>query len=615
MELSTKILSDLNIHMKYAKFLPNKNRRETWAEIVDRNKKMHLDKFPKLAEEIEQAYEFVYNRQLLPSMRSIQFAGKPIELNAVRLYNCSYLPMDDEAAFSEMMFLLLSGCGVGFSVQKHHVRKLPEIKKPTKTKRFLVGDSIEGWADAVKILVNSYYTGKPLPRFDFRDIREKGAQLVTSGGKAPGKEPLFNCLNNVQKIFDRKDTGEKLTTLEVHDIVCYIADCVLAGGIRRSATISLFSFDDEEMLTAKFGNWWELNPQRARANNSVVLLRHRIEKDEFLNLWEKIEASNSGEPGFFFSNNAEFGLNPCGEVSLKATQFCNLITVNASDIHDQDELNARVKAAAFIATLQASYTDFHYLRDCWKTVTEKEALIGVSLSGIASGGVLNLDMKEAVKIIKTENEKTAKLIGINKAARCTVVKPDGNSGVILGTSSGVHAWHSEYFIRRVRVGKNESIYAYLAQNHPELIEDEFLKPTEQAVISVPQKAPTGAITRAESAIDMLNRVETVWVNWIKPGHRSGDNVNNVSATVTIKENEWKDVGEWMWSHRNQYTALSVLPFSDHSYKQAPFEEITKKEYDKMVKSLHEIDLTKVVEIQDDTNFSENLACSGGSCEI
>jgi ribonucleoside-diphosphate reductase alpha chain len=616
MLLESKILSEITTFMKYAKYLPKKQRRETWKELVDRNKKMHLEKFPPLADQIEAAYEFVYDKKVLPSMRSLQFAGKPIQINNARLYNCCFLPINHSDAFSEVMFLLLSGTGVGYSVQQNHVEQLPPINKPTKTRRYLVGDSIEGWADAVKMLVESYMKGKAFPEYDFSDVRPKGALLLTSGGKAPGPEPLKDALHNIQKILDRKQNGQQLTTLEVHDILCYIADAVLSGGIRRSAMISLFDLDDDEMLTCKFGNWWEQNPQRGRSNNSAVIVRHKIEKEVFLDLWKKIELSGSGEPGFFFTNDANWGLNPCAEISLRPFQFCNLTTINAGDIKDQADFNERAKAAAFIGTLQASYTNFHYLRDIWKRTTEKEALIGVSMTGIASGTVLNLNMKEAANIVKEENARVAEIIGTNKAARSTTVKPEGTSSLVLGTSSGIHAWHNDFYVRRVRVGKNESIYKYLNENHPEIVEDEFFKPKQQAVISVPQRAPKGAITRQESALDLLTRTSKVWKEWVKAGHRKGENKNNVSVTVTIKPDEWVGVGEWMWNNRENFTALSVLPFSDHSYIQAPFEDITEEEYKGMVSHLHKIDLTKVVETEDATDLAGEVACGGAvGCEV
>jgi ribonucleoside-diphosphate reductase alpha chain len=576
---------------------------------------MHTEKYPALKEEIEWAYKFVYDKKVLPSMRSLQFGGKPIQINNSRIFNCSYLPIDDMAAFSEIMFLLLSGCGVGYSVQQHHIEKLPEVRKPLKSKRYLVGDSIEGWADAVKVLMKAYLRGGAAPAFDFRDIRPKGAELITVGGKAPGPEPLKIALTHVQAILDRKQDGQKLSSLECHDIICHLADAVLSGGIRRAALISLFNLDDEEMLTCKFGNWWEENPQRGRANNSAMLLRSKIEKETFLELWKKIELSNSGEPGFLFSNDKDAGTNPCAEINLKPNQFCNLCEINASDIETQEEYNDRAKAAAFIGTLQASYTDFHYLRDVWKKTTEKEALLGIGMTGIASGAVLKLNMKEAAKVAVEENERVAKILGINKAARVTTVKPSGTTSLVLGTSSGIHAWHDEFYARRIRVGKNEALYTYLSIYHPELLEDDFFKPTIQAVISVPQKAPQGAITRSESAMDLLERIKTINKNWIKPGHRRGSNMHNVSATVTIKPDEWDTIGEWLFENKEYFTALSFLPHSDHTYVQAPFETIDEDKFNEMVKSLHNIDLSKVIEMNDNTARQDELACSGNNCEI
>jgi intein/homing endonuclease len=934
---------------------------------------MHQRKFPSLSDEIEKAYELVYNKKVLPSMRSLQFAGKPIELNNARIFNCSFLPIDDWRAFSEIMFLLLSGCGVGYSVQNHHVEKLPEIKIPIKTKRYLIGDSIEGWADAIRMLTKAYFNGGPLPLFDFRDIRPKGAQLITVGGKAPGPEPLKECLFQLQKIFERKQNGEKLTSVEVHDMACHIADAVLSGGIRRAALIALFDLDDEDMLTCKFGNWWEENPQRGRANNSAVIIRHKITEEEFYKLWKKIELSGSGEPGMYFSNDKDWGTNPslragtkvmttdgiinieelqdktfkvknlngdisdarcwlsgkekqlyeitlkgghkywstpehewpiwdgktwvkystdkitkgmklpvlkqnslfngslgthsdgfvlgwclgdgnlsisnvgkkqlgfvfskedqtlgisekiikflnkigetnikghqhkhgtleiqttnnkiikyfehfgfthkskglptkiwkegseefirgiinglissdgsisnikskritfnssyeklirdvsellgfygiktsiyekitegsfpnkkyngklykgyslvinsndslrhfykifslehsakqeklnnliqslkktnnrnentleiidiklseikedvwditvldkthcfqiahvitgnCCEIALRPYQFCNLCEINVSDITSQEDLNERVRVGAFIGTLQASYTDFHYLRDIWRKTTEKEALLGVGMTGIGSGVILKYNLKEAADLAKIENERVSSVIGINKAARVTTVKPSGTSSLVLGTSSGIHAWHNNYYIRRIRVGKNEPIYTYLSIYHPELIEDDFFKPTIQAVISIPQKAPDNSILRTESALELLERVKKFNLEWVRKGHRKGANTNNVSATVSIKNNEWKEVGDWMWNNKETFNGLSVLPFSEHTYVQSPFEDINEEQFNNMFEHIHSIDLSKIVEFDDNTALGDSVACGGGACEI
>jgi len=617
MDLSQQILSDITIFMKYTKYNRARGRRESWEELVTRNKQMHFKKFPFIKEEIEAAYKLVYEKKILPSMRSLQFGGKPIEISPNRIYNCGYLPVDDYRAFNEILFLLLGGTGIGFSVQKHHVEKLPEIRHPRadRKRRFLVGDSIEGWADAVKVLMRSYFEGTSTIDFDFSDIRLKGARLITSGGKAPGPEPLKICIGQIRSLLNEKNNGDQLEPIEVHDIVCHIADAVLAGGIRRAALISLFSADDEEMIAAKAGKWWEKHPHRARANNSAVLVRHRIEKDFFMNVWERIQHSKSGEPGIYFTNDKDWGTNPCCEIALRPFQFCNLCEVNASNLVSQEDLNERVEAATFIGTLQASYTNFHYLRPVWQRTTERESLLGVGLTGIGSGVAQKLDVKIAANLAKAQNYRTATLIGIPPATRITTIKPSGTSSLVLGSSSGIHAWHSPYYIRRIRVGKNEDVYHYLAINHPELIEDEFFRPHDTAVISIPQKAPHGAILRGERALSLLDRVKWFSQNWIRPAHRRGNNTHNISATISLKEHEWDDVGEWMWENRIFYNGLSVLPYNGGHYKQPPFEECSELDYYRMLDSLTEVDLTKIIENEDNTNLSGEIACAGGACEV
>lgn len=962
MQVSQQILSDITVFTKYARFIPELGRRETWDEIVTRNKLMHQRKYPQLFNEIEEAYQLVYDKKVLPSMRSLQFGGRSIELNNSRIYNCAFCPVDSIEVFSEAMFLLLGGTGVGYSVQRHDVRCLPTVVgcSPAGDKRFVVGDSIEGWADAVKVLLEAYTQTKRKPRFDYSDIRPKGATLVTSGGKAPGPEPLRNCINKLEAILIGA-IGRKLTTLECHDMMCHIADAVLAGGIRRAALISLFSLKDESMLTCKSGNWWEDNPQRGRANNSAVILRHAVKKSDFLALWNKIEASGCGEPGFVFSNDKSWGTNPslragtkvfttdgiipieelqdktfqvrnlngdisdarcwlsgnnkrlyriklqggheyyctqehewpvfngesftkkttdqletkdllpilktkslvdgeigdyddgffvgwhlgdgwstkradtgetqnglcvfekdtgivekltsylhdvlglkcnfskrdacwevnstgrswsksmekfgyshksnglptsiwgdcseefrrgvvdglfstdahvqkgdpritlssaheklikevsellgfygvktsikkrttrlegrdkeypsyqltigsqaslthfrnvfklsverkqsvldsyawkqplkeemwpiesidltdvqedvwdisvyddthsfqiahvitgnCAEIGLRPYQFCNLCEVNTSDVKDQADLNERCRVAAFIGTLQAGYTDFHYLRDIWQDTTEKDALIGVGQTGIASNKCKNLNLREAADIVLQENDKISKIIGINQAARTTTVKPSGTASIVLGCSSGIHAWHSDKYVRRMRFGKNESIYNYISKNFPHLVEDEHFRPDQQAVLSVPQNAPEGAICRTESVFDLLERVNRWNKEWVAPGHRDGQNSHNVSATISIKDDEWEAVGEWMWYNRSNYTGLSVLPYDGGTYIQAPFEDISEELFLEMSKNLHEIDLTQVHELTDNTNLSGEVACSGGKCDI
>jgi ribonucleoside-diphosphate reductase alpha chain len=315
------------------------------------------------------------------------------------------------------------------------------------------------------------------------------------------------------------------------------------------------------------------------------------------------------------SNDKDWGTNPCCEIALRPFQFCNLTEVNVSNLESQEDFESRVRAASFIGTLQAGYSNFHYLRPIWQRTTEKDALIGVSMTGIGSGAVLGMNMKVGAKVVKEENERVASIIGINKAARTTTVKPAGTTSLTLGTSSGIHAWHNDYYIRRIRVGKNESMYKHLVQNHPELIEDEYFRPHDTAVISIPQKSPEGSILRTESPIQLLERVKKVHNEWVKFGHRTGSNTHNVSATISVRDHEWSAVGNWMWENKDYYNGLSVLPYAGHTYKQAPFEDCSKEDYESMLATLKNVDLSKIVEVSDETDLSGELACAGGACEI
>lgn len=615
MQLNQQILSDLIIHMKYARYLPELQRRELWPEICERYGRMLAERYPHMRAEIYENLTFVLKKKVLPSMRAMQFAGSAISKNNSRIYNCAYLPVDDIRAFSETMFLLLGGTGVGFSVQLHHIKNLPPVFKAREIKKFVIDDSLEGWADAVKVLMRGYFGESGyIPDLDYSAIRPKGMRLVTAGGRAPGPEPLKICIAHISAILDRKKDGEKLSSLECHDIMCHIANAVLAGGIRRSAMISLFSYDDEDMLTCKFGRWWELNEQRGRANNSVVLPRQTTTRKQFCDLWKKIKLSGSGEPGFYFTNHVDWGTNPCGEIALKPFQFCNLCEINVSDVADQQELNARARAAAFFGTLQAGFTDFHYLRGIWKTTTEEDALIGVGMTGIASGGVMHLDLKQAAEEVKETNLQVSARIEIQPAARCTTIKPSGTSSIVLGTSSGIHAWHNQYYLRRVRIGKSEALYEYLAKRHPELLEEDVLN-SKHAIITVPQEAPKAAILRTEDVMDLLDRICKFNSEWVKSGYRNGYNTNNVSATVSIRHSDWDRIGEWMWKNKACYNGLSVLPFDNGSYSQAPFEDIQEEDFKRLVKSLTEIDLSNVIEPDDTTDLHAEVACSGGACSI
>ena len=638
MDLGLEALSKLTVFSKYAKFNSELKRRENWDEIVDRYQNMMIKKYPKLEDAIKESSKFIREKKVLPSMRALQFAGPAAEVNNARIYNCCFLPIDSLHSFSETMFLLLGGTGVGYSVQKHHVAQLPTITKPGKKKTYLVEDSIMGWADAVKVLFKAYMEGKFMPSYDFRAIRHKGTRLVTAGGKAPGPEPLKLCLAHVQAILERKEEGSQLTPLECHDILCHIANSVLAGGIRRSAMISLFSHDDEEMITCKYGNWWETNEQRGRSNNSAVLERGSVGEEEFFNLWKRIEASGSGEPGIYWTNNKDWGTNPCCEIGLRPYQFCNLCEVNVSDIQSQEDLNDRVAVAAFFGTLQAGFTDFHYLRDIWKQTTQKDALLGIGMTGIGSGEILKYDLSIAANTAKVVNSMISAQIGTNEAARITCVKPSGTTSCVLGTASGIHAWHNPYYLRTLRFGKNEDIAAYMMVNHPEMCEDDVLRPKDTVCVRIPIKAPEGSIFRTETAIDTLERVKKFATEWVLPGHVKGDNTHNVSATISIDSSrrystvitpndppkytqveegadEWFAVGLWMWENRESYNGLSVLPYFGGSYKQAPFEDITEEEYNSRISHLKSLDLSKVMEIDDNVEFGQVASCAGGACAI
>jgi ribonucleoside-diphosphate reductase alpha chain len=462
--------------------------------------------------------------------------------------------------------------------------------------------------------MESYFHGKSSVDFDFSDIREKGSELVVTGGKAPGPAPLKRCIIACDCIL-LGAVGRSLSPLECHDILCHIADAVLAGGIRRAAMISLFSHDDWEMMTCKTGNWWETNGQRGRANNSVILLRSETSQDSFERIWQTVEASGSGEPGIYWTNNLDWGTNPCAEIALRPYQFCNLVEINANTIANQDDLDKRATAASIIATIQASYTDFHYLREVWQETTEEEALIGVGMTGIASGRLNNLSLEKAVDCIMYTNKMIADIISINHSARCTTIKPSGTSSIVLGCSSGIHAWHNDYYIRRMRVNKDEAVYNYLLHKLPHFVEDSRLNPEGEAILSIPQKAPRGAVTRKEGPFRLLWRVLAFNEEWVRAGHRSGDNCNNVSATLTIKPDEWEKVGNNMWLTREEYNGISVLPYDGGTYTQTPFEAIDESTYNDMAQFLDEIDLSEIREDADYTDLTGELACSGGACEI
>lgn len=618
MNPSNRLLSDITAFRTYARYLPHLMRRESLEETINRNMLMHLERFPKLSRDIVRAYDSVHALKLMPSMRGLQFAGDAIIKNNARQYNCSYLPINDIRAFGEALFLLLSGVGVGFSVQKHHVDQLPRVQIPREEGVFIAQDSIIGWAQCVDVLVDAYFLGRVRPIFDFSKIRPKGSYLVTTGAKAPGPEPLKRMLEDLEYRL-KNAIGRKLRPIEVHDIICIISDCVLSGGIRRAALISLFDRNDREMLEAKKGEWWIKNPQRARANNSAVLPRHEVTKEEFFEIFRACQESGSGEPGFSWTSDPDkdWGFNPCHEIALNPNQFCNLVTINQTGITTKAEFLKRIHSATLLGTLQAAYTDFPYLRPIWKETTEREALLGVSFTGIADAwGVITPEwLEEGAKLVLELNEKYAKKIGINIAARTTTVKPEGTSSCILGSSSGIHDRHSQYYIRRIRMNKDDSLYRYLQTVVPELCEDDIMSPTG-GVVSIPQESPAGALLReGTTAIQLLERAVIYNKYWVMPGHRSGHNRHNVSVTISVRENEWQELAEKMWEYKEFYSGISLLPYDGGTYKQAPFEECDKETFQKLSSYVKNIDLRNVMESQDNTERLEQLACVGGVCQI
>lgn len=615
MRLEDQLLSEIVRYRTYSKFIPELQRKETFEETINRSHMMDLEKFPHIAKDLTKAYSKVHDLEIMPSMRGLQFAGKGVLANQARRYNCCFLHMDSVDGFAETMFLLLSGCGVGFSVQKRHVSKLPKVVGYNEECKFTVADTIAGWSEALDMLMRAYFYGRTRPVFDFSRIRPKGSRLYTTGAIAPGPEPLKHALVEVEKIL-RNARGRHLRPIEVHDMVCIFSEAVLAGGVRRSALISLFDKDDNEMLTCKTGSWWLKAPWRARANNSVVLLRGAVSKEEFSALFKICKESNAGEPGFFWTNDLDWGTNPCAEVSLQSNQFCNLTTINTTTVSNKKEFLSRVYSAALLGTVQAAFTDFPFLREIWKKTTEDEALLGVSLTGIADQGEIPDDwIEEGARLTVEVNEKYAAKLKIKKAARTTVIKPEGNSSATLACSSGIHDRHDKFYLRRVRMNKDEALSKFLAEHIPELVEPDKMAASD-IVITIPQMSPEGSIIRSESnALSLLKRVIKYNKLWIAGGHSSGANHNNVSCTINVKPEEWDDVEKFMWDNREHYTAISLLPYDGGTYVQAPFESCTEERYKEVLKHVKELDFSQIVEVDAFDNFGEQAACAGGACEI
>ena len=519
-------------------------------------------------------------------------------------------------------------CGVGFSVQYHHVAQLPPIVQPHGTKIHQITDDVEGWAASVAVLINSYLPSdgaiQAEPIFDASLVRPAGTIIKSVQMPAPGPEPLLKSLEQVRRILKEKKNDTKLSPIEVLDIMTIASNCVISGGVRRSAMICLFSPDDDDMLTAKSGDWWKTHDHRARSNNSAVIYRGDPKAEEHFNrLWKILSTQQSGEPGIFFTSDSSLsmGTNPCAETALHPYQFCNLTEINAATIVSQEDFNDRASHAAFIGTLQAGYTNFHHLCPIWKTTTEADALLGIGITGVAHGKIYHLDETLAVKFAMETNVRMAKILGINRTSRLTCIKPSGTTSIVMGCSSGIHGIHAPYYVRRLRISKLEPIYQALKKYLPELLEDErAISGSYNGVLSLPIRAHYDkASYRCEAPIEFLERVKRYNERWIVPGHYRGINHHNVSATVSVGKGEWKAVGEWLWNNRECYSGITCFPSDNTFYEQPPFEECTEEQFDKLhsyFKNISVDDLFSAVRPEEERITDLNsMACSGGVCDL
>ena len=605
--MSLKSLMNYTFVSKYARWIPEKRRRETWQEAVDRVRQMMLDAYAspeqdadgKISDLINRAYDDMKKKKILGSQRALQFGGSPVFKHNARIYNCIASYADRPRFFQECMYLLLCGCGTGFSVQTHHVGKLPNfVKSKNGSKKFVIDDSIEGWSDAVGVLVSSYFDDCDLfpgynaknVTFDYSQIRPAGSLLKSSGGKAPGPEPLKKALNNIKKVFEKviKNGGDRLRSVDAYDIVMYAADAVISGGVRRSATICVFSPDDEEMAKAKTGNWFIENPQRGRSNNSALLLRNKTTLEEFSELMSSVK--EFGEPGFIWSDSTELIVNPCVEIGMwpvdektgeTGWQACNLSTINCAKVKTEQDFYDACVSAAIIGTLQAGFTTFPYLGEVSERIIAREALLGVSMTGIMEQHEICLDpeiQKRGATIVRETNEEVAHLIGINQAARTTCVKPEGTSSCILGTSSGIHPHHAKRYIRRVQANKMEPIYQHFRGKNPRACEESVWSNNDSDdVVSFCVEVPDGSKTKNQlDAVDLLNYVKSTQQGWVV----NGTNpelctqkwlVHNVSNTINVKPDEWEEVTNFLYDNRQYFCGVSLLPIAgDKDYAQAPF---------------------------------------------
>ena len=623
---------------RYARWIPEENRRETWSETVDRYfifmldhlfKEYSYEPSSKLIQELKEA---VLKRNVMPSMRAVMTSGPALERDHVAGYNCSFVPVDSPRSFDETMYILMCGTGVGFSVEYKYINKLPAVPETLEksTTVITVEDSKQGWAKAYRELLALLWSGQ-IPAIDVTKLRPAGARLKTMGGRSSGPQPLVNLFDFTIKVF-KNAVGRNLKPIECHDLMCKIGEVVVVGGVRRSAMISLSNINDIEMAAAKSGNWWETSPQRALSNNSVAYSR-KPEMAQFIAEWKNLYDSKSGERGIYNVAAAQaqaakygrrdpeihYGTNPCSEIILRPYQFCNLSEVVLREKDTIEDVENKVRLATILGTWQSTLTDFKYLRKIWKDNTEEERLLGVSLTGQFGhkffSGKEDIDKLEKTLVSLREsarktNSQESKKIGIQESAAITCVKPSGTVSQLVGVSSGMHPWHSKYYIRTVRGSKGDPISLFLKEvGIP--VEDDVMKPNETYVFSFPIKAPEEAIVRNDlTAIDHLNTWLVYQRAWCE---------HKPSITVTVKEDEWMEVGAWVYKNFDEVSGISFLPHSDHSYKQAPYQEVTKEEYEdllsKMPKEIRWQDLS-FYETEDGTSTNATLACtSDGNCEL
>ena len=615
---------------RYARWLEDENRRETWSETVSRYCE-YLRSSPNVKlsnEDIAEIEEAILTLEVMPSMRALMTAGVAADRDNTCIYNCSYLAVDSPRSFDEAMFILLCGTGVGFSVERQSISSLPDISKNLSASDDLitVQDSKEGWSKGLRKLIDHLYAGD-IPTWDLSEIRPAGSRLKTFGGRASGPEPLDNLFKFVVSKFQGA-SGRKLNSIEVHDIMCKIGEVVVVGGVRRSAMISLSNLSDQRMSHAKSGNWYDVEPQRALANNSACYTE-KPDMETFLREWLALVESKSGERGIFSRVAAEahvtkngrrkagfdWGTNPCSEIILRSNQFCNLTEVVVRESDTLDSLKRKVRIATILGTAQSTYTHMPYLRDIWTKNTTEERLLGVSLTGIMDHPVLskNVDSKrwltEMRQVALDTNDDYADRMGIERSAAITCVKPSGTVSQLVDSASGIHARHSDYYIRTVR-GDNKDPLTQFLKDSGIPAEPDVMKPDATTVFSFPTKSPQGAVTRnAMTALEQLDLWQTYAEIWC---------CHKPSVTVTVRDHEWMEVGSWVYKHFDLCSGISFLPHSDHTYAQAPYQECTEAEYEKMKADMPQSivwsDLS-FYELEDTTSGSQTLACTSGACEI